>query len=94
LLSDQAPVDTDRWDVLEEVSDDARGAVLFAFKEGSGDGRIVVRPRSLGVDTTYDATSLDVGPLGTTRGDVLMQDGIEVVHAGGSRAHVIILTAR
>jgi hypothetical protein len=64
------------------------------FKEGSGDGRIVVRPRALGADTTYDATSLGGGSLGAARSDVLMQDGIEFVHSGGSRAHVIVLTAR
>ena len=58
------------------------------------DGRLLVRPRGLIGGATYDVRSLDVGILGTASGDLLMKDGIELVHAGGSRAHVIVLTAR
>ena len=59
------------------------------------DGRLVVRPRGLLPDAVYDVRSLDVGPLGASGGDLLMQDGIELIHTGGSsRAHVLILNAR
>ena len=93
LLTDQAPVDSNSWDVLQEVTDDARSALMFGFKGDGQDGRLVVRPRGLLPDATYDVRSLDVGPLGASRGDLLMQDGIELVHSGGSRAHVLVLTA-
>jgi hypothetical protein len=53
-----------------------------------------VRPRGLLPDATCDVRSLDVGPLGASRGELLMQDGIELVHSGGSRAHILILKAR
>ena len=52
---------------------------------------LLVRPRGLIAHATYEVTSLDIGPLGSARGDALMQDGIEIVHAGGSRAHVLLL---
>ena len=95
LLSAQAPVDSSSWDVLQEVSDDARSALIFGFKGDAQDGRLVVRPRGLIPDAIYDVRSVDVGPLGELRGDQLMQDGIELIHtAGGSRAHVLILKAR
>jgi alpha-galactosidase len=94
LLSDQAPVDANGWDVLQEVADDARSALVFGFKSDDQDGRLVVRPRGLLPDATYDVRSLDVGPLGAVRGDQLMQDGVELIHRGGSRAHVLILQAR
>jgi hypothetical protein len=94
LLSAQAPVDSNGWDVLEEVADDTRSALIFGFKGDNQDGRLIVRPRSLLPGVVYDVRSIDLGPIGSARGDVLMQDGIELIHAGGSRAHVLILTAR
>jgi alpha-galactosidase len=94
LLSPQAPTDVEGWDVLEELADDGIGAVLLAFKTERSDGRLVVRPRGLRSDLTYDAYSLDLGPLGAARGDQLMQDGLELVHAGGSRAHIVVFTGR
>ncbi len=94
LLSAQAPVDANGWDVLQEVSDDARSALIFAFKGDAQDGRLIVRPRGLLPDATYDVQSVDAGPLGELRGDLLMQDGIELIHRGGSRAHLLILKAR
>ena len=94
LLSAQAPIDSTGWEVLEEVTAEARSALIFGFKGDDQDGRLIVRPRGLLADAVYDISSLDVGPLGSARGDVLMQDGIEMVHAGGSRAHVLMLFAR
>ena len=94
LLSAQAPVDSSSWDVLQEVTDDSRRALIFAFKGAPEDGRLIVRPRGLLPDAVYAVRSLDLGPLGELRGDLLMQDGIELVHSGGSRAHLLILTAR
>lgn len=95
LLSAQAPVDAGGWDVLQEVADDARSALIFGFKGDGQDGRLIVRPRGLLPDATYDVRSVDSGPIGAQRGDVLMQDGIELMHtAGASRAHVLVLTAR
>ena len=95
LLSAQAPVDIDSWDVLQEVADDGRAGVVFAFKGDASEGRIVVRPRSLVPDAIYDVESFDTGTLGSARGDALMADGIEINHTPAvSRAHVIVLTAR
>ncbi len=95
LLSAQAPVDSDGWDVIQEVSDDARSALIFGFKGDQEDGRLIVRPRGLIPDAIYDVRSIDVGAVGASRGDLLMQDGVELVHSGGgSRAHILILTAR
>jgi alpha-galactosidase len=94
LLSAQAPVDSTSWEILQEVADDARTVLIFGFKGDGQDGRLIVRPRGLLADATYDVRSLDVGPIGSARGDLLMEDGIELVHSGGSRAHLLILTAR
>ena len=94
LLSAQAPVDSNSWDVLQEVAEDARTALIFGFKGDGQDGRLIVRPRGLLPDAVYDVSSLDVGPIGALRGEALMQDGIELIHSGGSRAHVLILRAQ
>ena len=91
LLSAQAPLNTDGWDVLQEVADDARSALIFGFKVDSQDGRLIVRPRGLLAGAVYDIRSIDAGPIGAARGDANKQDGIELIHSGGSRAHVIIL---
>jgi hypothetical protein len=79
---------------LQEVADDARSALIFGFKVDSQDGRMIVRPRGLLADAVYDIRSIDVGPIGAARGDAIMQDGIELIHNGGSRAHVVILRAQ
>ncbi len=95
LLTLQTPYDTSGWDVFQELSDDAATALIFGFKAETEDGRLVVRPRGLLPGIEYDVTSVDSGPLGAERGDLLMQDGIELIHEGGaSRAHVLILQAR
>jgi alpha-galactosidase len=94
LLSAQAPIDSNGWEVLEEVTDGARSALLFGFKGDSQEGRLIVRPRGLLPDAVYDVSSVDLGPIGSARGDLLMQDGIEMVHTGGSRAHILVLVAR
>jgi alpha-galactosidase len=94
LLSAQAPIDSNGWEVIEEVTDGARSALLFGFKGDNQEGRLIVRPRGLLPDAVYDVSSLDLGPIGAARGDLIMQDGIEMVHAGGSRAHVLMLFAR
>ena len=93
LLSAQAPV-TDGWDALELVEEGGSNAVLFAFKNEIGEGRVLVRPRGLLPDVTYEVQSADVGILGTATGSVLMEEGIEIVHLDGSLAHVIALVAQ
>ena len=80
--------------MLQEVADDARSTLIFGFKVDSQDGRLIVRPRGLLPDAVYDIRSIDAGPIGAARGDAIMQDGIELIHSGGSRAHVLILRAQ
>ena len=95
LLTLQTPYDDSGWDVLEELTDDAATALIFGFRTEQNDDRLLVRPRGLIPEADYDVTSVDTGPLGTARGDVLMSDGIELNHGGGSsRAHVLVLQAR
>jgi alpha-galactosidase len=93
LLSGQAPL-PDGWDVLQETADDGLSALVFAFKGEPSDERLVVHPRGLRGDLVYDVESVDGGLLGSTTGDSLMSDGIELVQLGGSIAHVLVLTAR
>jgi alpha-galactosidase len=92
LLSDQAPVAEDAWEVLQELADGGRSAVILAYKGSDSAGRLVVRPRQLLAGATYDVQSVDAGALGSATGAQLMSDGIEVDHAGGSRGHILILT--
>jgi len=82
------------WDVLQEVADDRRSAIIFAFKSDPIGGRTLVRPRNLEGDAEYAVYSVDAGFLGTALGSALMQDGIELVHDGGSAAHILTLRAR
>jgi alpha-galactosidase len=94
LLSDQAPVDSDGWDVVQEVSDDRQSAVVFAFKSDWNAGATTVYPQNLNPDVLYQAQSLDVGDLGTATGADLMQSGVQIVQAdSGTSAHVIVFTA-
>ena len=94
LLSRQAPTDADSWDVLQEVAEDGLSAVLFAFKNDVNEGRLLVRLRGLRGEIMYDVQSADAGLLGSATGDELMRDGIELAHADGSLAHLLVLTAQ
>jgi alpha-galactosidase len=94
LLTLQTPYDDSGWDALQQVSEDGQTALIFAFKNDFSDGRLIVRPRGLIAETTYSVTSVDLGPLGDTRGELLMQDGIELIQSTGSRAHILILRAQ
>jgi alpha-galactosidase len=93
LLSAQAPAEENGWDVLQELSPDAVQGIIFAFKETNDDGTILVRPRGLLPDASYDVESFDTGPIGSATGEALMRDGLEIIHAGGLRAHVLVLRA-
>jgi alpha-galactosidase len=93
LLSAQAPVEEDGWDIVQETSDDRSNAVVFGFKEDADDGQIVVRPQGLRPDAIYDVRSIDNGPIGSSSGADLMAMGIQLNHSGGSRAHLIVISA-
>ncbi|HEX4346817.1 MAG TPA: glycoside hydrolase family 36 protein, partial [Vicinamibacterales bacterium] len=95
LLTAQAPVQQDGWDVLEETSEDWRNTIVFAFKNDADDGQTTVYPKCLDPATTYDVSSLDTGDIGPALGADLMRDGILVIHSGDtSRAHVLLLSAQ
>jgi len=76
------------------VADNGSTALLFAFRSEAGSERLIVRPRGLQPAATYDVFSLGVGPIGTVRGETLMQDGIELLASSPSRAHLLVLQAR
>lgn len=78
------------WDVLEELDADTGNAVLFAFQQPGDDHRVLIHPRGLRTDSTYDVRSLDTGALGSIGGEALMRDGVELVPGDGSRAHVLV----
>lgn len=91
LLTPQAPVDNS-WDVVEEITEDQRSAVILAFKANAAAGHLLVKPRQLNADAVYRVRSLESGDLGESTGGRLMLDGIDLVHRDTSRAHVILLT--
>ena len=94
LLTLQTPYDERGWDAIEELTDDARMALIFVYKTDLSDDRLVVYPRGLLRDVMYAVTSLDAGSLGAARGDLLMQDGIELNATAVSNSHVLVLRAR
>jgi alpha-galactosidase len=94
LLTRQTPYDDTGWDAVEELTEDRRTALIFAYESDGCDDRRIVWPRGLVDDATYDVVSLDGGALGAARGDELMTEGIEIVHGVISRAHVLLLRAQ
>lgn len=96
LLTAQAPVDDDSWDIMQQVADDGRTAMVFAFKMTPDEGRVAVRLRNLSAESTYSVYSMDAGALGDASGESLMADGIELSHtvASASKAHILLLTVK
>jgi len=94
LLGPQAVVNGEGWDALEELSDDRRRALIFAFKGGDGAARLRVKPINLLPDAIYNVSSFGNGSMGKMRGSDLMIDGVELAHDDDdSSAHVVILSA-
>jgi alpha-galactosidase len=91
LLTLQTPYDDRGWDALEELADDGRVALIFAFQSDFSEERVVLYPRGLLPDAVYAVRSIDVGPLGVARGDTLMQDGLELNANAVSRSHVVVI---
>jgi alpha-galactosidase len=79
------------WDVVEDIVPRTGEAVLFAFDAPDAPASIVLRPRSLRADVTYDVESADYGLLGSVSGADLMAQGIEVDASSLSHGHVILL---
>jgi hypothetical protein len=95
LLTAQAPVQQDGWDIVQELADDRRNLIIFAYKNDSDDGATIVRPQGLDPATIYSVQSIDHGELGSATGADLMVDGVELVHSpAGSRAHLIVISAQ
>jgi len=92
LLTGQAPAPDDSgWDAVEALNGSTGEAVLFAFHQQEANDRVSLRLRGLRPDASYSVTSLDSGDLGTSRGDDLMANGIEIVQGSGTQAHVLVL---
>ena len=68
------------WDVIQELSDDQRSAIIFAFKNDPDDGTWWSFRQNLLPDVTYDVQSVDNGPFGTATGGDLMSGGVDIVH--------------
>jgi hypothetical protein len=91
-LGEQAPsADGSAWDAIEALNASTGEAVLFAYHQRDANDRVTLKPRGLRGNATYGVRSLDTGDLGTSRGDDLMQDGIEIVQGPGTQAHILIL---
>ena len=89
LLTDQVDVGGgDVWDVIQHVAPDGH-AVVYAFA-GALAGRVVVRPRDLVPDASYQVQSIDFGVLAEATGADLMIDGVELEPAAVSRAHILV----
>jgi alpha-galactosidase len=95
LLTDQVMSSAPGWDAVESVTP-AGNAVIFAYQHDRGVPRVTLKPQGLRRSQTYQVVSADVGPLGTTTGETLMRDGIEIGESPSSAAHVVFLqrTAR
>jgi hypothetical protein len=92
LLSEQAPaVNRSGWDALEAINASTGEAVLFAYQQADANDRVRLYPRGLRPGDIYAVRSLDAGDLGTSQGDALMEDGIEIVQGPGTQAHILIL---
>jgi len=95
LLTDQAaPSGGPAWDVLEEVTGDAGGALIAAVQADAGVRHITVRPTNLQPDAMYEYRSVDSDVLRTAMGTALMTDGIEIQSSFESAAHLLILIRR
>jgi alpha-galactosidase len=91
LTRQESADDPPAWGAVQET-DAAGRTLIFAFQNDPAVEHTILKPRRLSPDTMYGVRSVDVGPLGSALGADLMADGIEVVTAPKSAAHVLVIT--
>lgn len=91
LGSPADPHDSSQWDAVQELDASTGNAVVFAFRGESAPERTTLLFRDLVPDALYEVSSADAGYLVSLSGADLMRDGMEVVDAPASRAHVLTL---
>jgi alpha-galactosidase len=80
------------WEVVQQVVPDSTLSLIFAYGAGAPES-IVVRPRGLLPELTYQLRSSDRGVLGHLRGADLIASGLEIVQAPESASQVLVLEA-
>jgi alpha-galactosidase len=80
------------WDVVQLSASGNRDAVVSAFQRDSAVEAFIVKPIGLRPLATYQVVSVDRGVLGEATGADLMADGISLVEAPYSAAHILVLT--
>ena len=95
LLTPQASIDNPPpWDAVQVIDAAGGQSVVFAFRTDPGATRTILLLHGLRPDATYDVQSVDAGQLGSATGTALMTDGVELVDAPASAAHVLIVSER
>jgi alpha-galactosidase len=82
------------WDVMEQVVGTTGDALIFAFETADAPDGILLTPKALRPDATYDVESADYGALGSATGSDLMSSGISVSKSPLTRSHILVLHAR
>ena len=80
------------WEVVQQVTQDGNLSLIFAYGEGAPES-IIVRPRGLRSDVTYQLRSADHGVMGAVRGADVISAGLEILQAPESASQVLVLEA-
>jgi alpha-galactosidase len=92
LLTDQAATSGGPdWDVLQETASDHAQSLVCAYQSDEGTGKINVKPTGLIPSASYQVESVDTGVLGVATGEDIMANGIDVVGATNTAAHILLL---
>jgi alpha-galactosidase len=78
------------WDALQESAADG-SMLLYAFDSYNGANSALVNPIGLQPDVVYRVVTVDGAMLGDRTGAELMANGIRLVRAPGTAAHVLSL---
>jgi len=82
------------WDIIEHISPTTGDAIVMAFDTPDASSSIIVQPKALRTDVTYQVESADYGVLGTIAGADLMAQGIEIDQSDLTHSHIVILHAQ
>lgn len=82
------------WDALQHTNPGSGVAVLYAFRNPSGDRRVRVRLAHLRPEASYRIRSLDRGTLGSASGDDLMTRGFDIDASDQSASQVFVFEPR
>lgn len=79
------------WELVQHTASGRNAAVVLAYQNVHEQPTVRIVPRRLDPSITYAVSTIDLGPVGTFPGSVLVRDGFELRGSPNTAARVVLI---